>query len=96
MTNIKAWALDVAVRAIKTAAQTAVALLVGNTTGILTVNWTNIGSLAGLAAIVCVLQNLSTLDLTSAPVVAVSVAHAPMLVTPPALPVTIPEPPAAG
>src|ERR1035437_10736771 len=45
MTNIKAWALDVAVRAIKTAAQTAVALLVGNTTGILTVNWTNIGAL---------------------------------------------------
>jgi hypothetical protein len=95
MSNFQAWALDVGVRAIKTAAQTAVALLIGNTSGLLSVDWANVGSLAGFAAVVCVLQNLTTLNLTSQPVVAVPVAHAPMSVTPPAQPATIFEPPAA-
>ena len=65
--NLRAWVTDVAVRAIKTAAQTAVGLLAVNTTGLLTVDWQVVGSVAGLAALTCILQNLTTLDLSAAP-----------------------------
>jgi hypothetical protein len=97
--NFQAWAVDVGVRAVKTAAQTAVALLIGNTSGILAVDWANIGSLAGMAAVVCILQNLTTLNITPATVEPAAakkrVVYAPMSVTPPAQPRTIHEPPAA-
>lgn len=69
MSNFQTWAVDVAVRAVKTAAQTAVAALGVNASGLLAVNWVAVGSLSGLAAITCILQNLTTLNLT-APVVA--------------------------
>jgi hypothetical protein len=50
--------------------------------------------------VTCILQNLTTLNLTPAAPVAVPVVpytgpSAPMAVTPPAQPLTIPEPPAA-
>ena len=60
--NVKAWAVDTAIRAIKTAAQTAVAALGVNASGLLHVDWVAVGSLSGLAAVTCVLQNLSNLN----------------------------------
>jgi hypothetical protein len=63
--NVKAWAIDTGIRAIKTAAQTAVAALGVNATGLLHVDWLAVGSLSGLAAVTCVLQNLSNLDVTA-------------------------------
>ncbi|MGZ4520305.1 MAG: holin [Mycobacteriaceae bacterium] len=80
--NVKAWAVDTAIRAIKTAAQTAVAALGVNATGLLHVDWVAVGSLSGLAAVTCVLQNLSNLDVASVessvdPAPAVAVVPAP-------------------
>ncbi len=68
MTTFTAWAQDVGIRAVKTAAQTAVAALGVNASGLLAINWAAVGSLAGLAALTCVLQNLASLNLGSAPV----------------------------
>lgn len=47
-------------RAVKTSAQTAAALLVGDGAGLLTVDWTAIGSVAGLAAVGSVLTSLAS------------------------------------
>lgn len=47
-------------RAVKTAAQSAAALLVGDGIGLLTVDWTAVGSVAGLAAVVSVLTSVGT------------------------------------
>ena len=63
--NVKAWAVDTAIRAIKTAAQTAVAALGVNASGLLHVDWAAVGSLSGLAAVTCVLQNLSNLNVAA-------------------------------
>ena len=64
-TDLKTWALDVAVRAVKTAAQTAVAALAVNSSGLLAIHWAAVGSLAGLAAITSVLQNLASIKVGS-------------------------------
>lgn len=64
--TVKTWAVDTGIRAVKTAAQTAVAALGVNASGLLHVNWADVGSLAGLAAVVCVLQNLATLNVPDA------------------------------
>lgn len=48
---------DAIERAIKTFCQTAAALLVGNGTGILDADWTAVGSVAGLAAVVSILTS---------------------------------------
>lgn len=45
-------------RAIKTAAQAALALLTANQTGLLDVDWTAVASVAGLAAVASVLTSL--------------------------------------
>jgi hypothetical protein len=66
-TNLKAWALDVAVRAVKTAAQTAVAALAVNASGLLAIDWAAVGSLAVLAAITSILQNLATINTPPTP-----------------------------
>lgn len=51
-------------RAIKTAAQTAVALLlVSSTTGVLDVDWAQTASVAGLAAIVSILTSVAGRDI---------------------------------
>lgn len=47
-------------RAIKTAAQAAAALLTANGTGLLDVNWSVIGSVAGLAALASILTSIVT------------------------------------
>ena len=70
-TNFQSWAVDTLIRAVKTAAQTAVAALGVNATGLLHVDWVSVGSLAGLAAVTCVLQNLSNLSVPDAAVVPV-------------------------
>lgn len=75
--TLKTWAVDTGIRAIKTAAQTAVAALGVNASGLLHVNWSDVGSLAGLAAVVCVLQNLATLNVPGEP--AAPVASAPVV-----------------
>lgn len=60
--TVKTWAVDTGIRAVKTGAQTAVAALGVNATGLLTVPWSAVGSLAGLAMVTCVLQNLASLN----------------------------------
>lgn len=47
-------------RAVKTAAQSAAALLVGDGIGLLTVDWAAVGSIAGLAAVVSVLTSVGS------------------------------------
>lgn len=47
-------------RGVKTFAQAAVALLTGNSLGLLTVNWANIASVAGLATVVSVLTSIAS------------------------------------
>ena len=76
-TNLKTWALDVAIRAVKTAAQTAVAALAVNASGLLTIHWVVVGSLAALAAITSVLQNLASINVGPTPVAPPVVTDAP-------------------
>lgn len=47
-------------RAVKTAAQTAAALLVGDGVGVLTVDWLAVGSVAGVAAIASLLTSIAS------------------------------------
>jgi hypothetical protein len=47
-------------RAVKTFAQTAAALLTGAATGLLEVDWVQIGSVAGLAALVSLLTSVGS------------------------------------
>jgi len=47
-------------RAVKTAAQSALALLTANGTGLLDIDWTALGSVAGLAAVASVLTSVVT------------------------------------
>jgi hypothetical protein len=47
-------------RAIKTFAQAAAALLLGDGLGLLDVNWLRVGTVAGLAAVVSVLTSIAT------------------------------------
>ena len=61
MSNFKAWAKDVALRAVKTAAQAAGAVITANTAGLTHVPFGTVADVAGLAALICVLQNLSNL-----------------------------------
>jgi len=45
-------------RGVKTLAQSAAALLIGDGLGLLTVDWVSVGSVAGLAAVVSVLTSV--------------------------------------
>lgn len=47
-------------RAVKTFAQAAVAVLVGNVTGLLEVDWIQLASVSGLAALVSVLTSVAS------------------------------------
>ena len=47
-------------RAVKTFAQSAVALLTANATGLLEVDWVQIGSVSGLAAVVSILTSVAS------------------------------------
>ncbi len=70
MKNFGAWVKDTVLRSIKTAAQSAVALVTANTAGLTSVSWVHVGDVAGLAFVVCVLHNLSTLKVDAPPAVA--------------------------
>lgn len=61
MTTVKTWGADVAQRAVSTAAQTALGLVTANTAGWTHLGIAAVGSAAGLAAVICVLQHLSDL-----------------------------------
>ncbi|VXB81422.1 holin [Aeromicrobium sp. 9AM] len=56
----KSFLKDAAERAIKTVAQSAAALLVGDGFGILNVDWSTVGSVAGLAGIVSLLTSIGS------------------------------------
>lgn len=47
-------------RAVKTFAQSAVALITANATGLLDVDWVQIGSVSGLAALVSILTSIGS------------------------------------
>ena len=61
MSNVTTWAKDAALRAVKTGAQAAAAAITANTATITHLDFAAIGSIAGLAAVWSVLQNLSHL-----------------------------------
>lgn len=63
MNAVKAWGKDAGLRAVKTGAQTAVALLGANTAGLTAIGWAHVLDVAGLAAVVSVLHNLAALRL---------------------------------
>lgn len=56
----KSFAVAALERAIKTFAQAAVAVLVGNVTGLLDVDWVQLASVSGLAALVSVLTSVAS------------------------------------
>lgn len=64
MSTVTTWAKDVALRAVKTAAQAAVAAVTANTAGITHLDLAAVGAVSGLAAVVCVLQNLATINVS--------------------------------
>ena len=64
MSNVTVWAKDAALRAVKTGAQAAAAAITANTATITHLNFAAIGSIAGLAAVWSVLQNLSHLKVS--------------------------------
>ena len=63
MKKFGAWVRDTFLRSLKTAAQSATALVTANTMGLTSVSWPHVGDVAGLAFVVCILHNLSTLQL---------------------------------
>lgn len=58
---IKRWVIAAGIRAVKTAAQTAVALIGTNAIGVTEVNWAAVGSAALLSAIISVLTSVAGL-----------------------------------
>lgn len=69
---IKTWLTDTGLRAVKTGAQTAVALLGANTAGLTQVGWVNVLDVSALAMVVSVLHNLAGLKLDGGTVTAVT------------------------
>ena len=83
-TKFKSWAADTSIRAIKTGAQSLVALVGLHAVNVVNVDWrTDLGIAAG-AAVVSVLQNIQRLPYVepSAPATTVVVTPAPVADTP--------------
>lgn len=81
MSNFKTWALDVAQRAVSTAAQAILALTGTNTAGWTHLSFGTVAKAGAGAALICILQHLSDLK-GFTPVVNVPLVSAPILVTP--------------
>ena len=64
---MKAYLLAMAERAIKTAAQTFLALVATNGTGITDINWPGVGSAVALATLLSLVTSLASIKLTSNP-----------------------------
>jgi hypothetical protein len=80
-------------RAVKTAAQGTLAVLATNVTGITDVDWSQLGSIVGLAALVSVLTSIASIGVGNA-----GPSLSAEVLTPPAAPVPAdppPPPPAA-
>lgn len=54
------YVLDICERAVKTAAQSAIGVLGAGAVGVLDVDWANVGSVAGLAAVVSILTSVAS------------------------------------
>ena len=65
MESIKEWAYSALVRALKTFAQTAVALIGTGVVGFTDLDWVRILSVAGVAAVVSILTSLAGLPETN-------------------------------
>ena len=61
MTNWKEWAKAAGIRAVKTAAQTAVALIGTGTVGFTDLDWVQIASVSGVAAVLSLLTSIAGL-----------------------------------
>lgn len=59
--DFKEWAKAAGIRAVKTAAQTAVALIGTGTVGFTDLDWLQIGSVAGVAAVLSILTSIAGL-----------------------------------
>lgn len=55
------WLKETGIKAVKTMAQTAVALIGTNTVGITSVDWVAVASATALAGVLCVLTNVANL-----------------------------------
>lgn len=76
--RFKAWAKDAAVRAVKTAAQAALGLLVVDQAGVVRMDAEAMGWAALAAAVISLLQNLANLQVGPDPVLAID-RDAPLL-----------------
>ena len=91
MSTFTTWAKDVALRAVKTAAQAAVAAVTANTAGVTHLDLGAVGAVAGLAAVTCVLQNLASLKVTAPdPTIIPAGGVAGATLVPDPTPVTVP------
>ena len=59
--NYVVWLKETGIKAVKTMAQTAVALIGTNTVGITSVDWVAVASATALAGVLCVLTNVANL-----------------------------------
>lgn len=57
--NVKKWAKNTSIKAVRTMAQTAVGLIGTNAVGLCEVDWLAVGSASLVAGIVCVLMAIS-------------------------------------
>ena len=64
---MKAYLLAMAERAIKTAAQTFLALVATNGTGITDIDWSGVGSAVALATVLSLVTSLASIKLTPNP-----------------------------
>ncbi len=76
MESIKEWACAAAIRAIKTFAQTAVALIGTGAVGFTDLDWVRIASVSGVAAVLSILTSVAGLPEVDAKIDVTDVAEA--------------------